>query len=567
MIRHIRWQVVLVALGLVLSALLLSRQAVGLEEVYVPSSGGTLIEGVVGWPQYLNPLLSWSNPVDRDICALIFEGLTRYDESGRLVPQLATGWHVSLDGLVYTFWLRQDVRWQDGTRFSADDVIFTLSLIQAPGFRGSSSLADLWRSVLVEKVDDYTVTFTLAEAFAPFVDYTTVGILPAHLLADVEWADLMRHSFNRAPVGTGRFRVQGSGWQNNRLLLVANSLYRGQRPQLAGIQFHFFTDHESLLDAFTRGEVHTVSSIQMTDMARAQRLADMNIFTSNIPRYTMVMLNLRDPTAPFLQDVSIRQALLHGIDRPRVIAEVIYGQGTVANSPLYPGSWAHLADVAEYPYDFGRAARLLDGQGWPLPERDNQGTMLPESELLPQGVRSRDGRELSFRLTAVRSTLHEALARTLVQAWDQLGIRVTVELIEPGELLPTLRNGGFQAILVDVDMTGDPDLYSFWSESAAEEGQNYGNWMDRRASQLLEEARQLSNVGQRTIRYYRFQQIFAEQVPALLLYHHTYSYGVSDQVQQVTMGPLTHAADRFATVGDWFLVWREVIIRSTKPEF
>jgi ABC-type transport system substrate-binding protein len=116
-------------------------------------------------------------------------------------------------------------------------------------------------------------------------------------------------------------------------------------------------------------------------------------------------------------------------------------------------------------------------------------------------------------------------------------------------------------------MTGDPDLYSFWSESAAEEGQNYGNWMDRRASQLLEEARQLSNVGQRTIRYYRFQQIFAEQVPALLLYHHTYSYGVSDQVQQVTMGPLTHAADRFATVGDWFLVWREVIIRSTKPEF
>lgn len=568
MIRHIRWQIVLVVLGIVLSAVLLSYQAVGLEEVFVPASGGTLIEGIAGRPQYLNPLLSAGNPVDRDICALIFEGLTRYDEQGRLVPALANGWNVSLDGLVYTFWLRQDVRWQDGINFSSDDVVYTFQLLQDPGYTGPSDVAALWRSVTVEKVNRWTVSFSLQEPFAPFLDYTSVGILPVHLLDGVTAAELPAHSFNRDPVGTGLFQVESSDWENGSLILTANPFYRGGRkPQLAGIEFRFFRDYASALTAYEQGEVHSVAQIQLWDVPRAQALAGLDLYTSSTPHYTMILLNLLDDSKGPFQERAVRQALMYGLDRPGLIASVVNGQGTVAHSPVFPGSWAYYGDVKQYDYSPKVAAELLDSAGWLVPVPAVPEVSLLESEELQAGVRSRGEQELSFTLVAAADTLQETLANEIARQWARLGVRATVLPVESGQIPQILEEGEFAAILVDVDMRGDPDLYPFWSESAVSEGQNYAGWRNREASELLEQARQLTNLGQRATLYYQFQQIFAEQVPALLLYHRTYTYGVSDQVQQVTMGPLTDPSDRFATVSDWFLVWREISIRRSSPQY
>lgn len=564
MIRHIRWQIVLVVLGVILSGVLLSYQAVGLEEIFIPASGGTLVEALVGGPQNLNPLYAPTNPVDRDISALIFEGLTRYDETGRLVGDLATGWNISLDGLTYTFWLRQDVRWQDGIPFAADDVLYTVGIMQDPGYTGPADLAALWRTVEVVKLNTYTVVFTLAEPYAPFLDYTTIGILPIHLLQNVSAGQLARNDFNQNPVGTGRFQLAGA-WDDEHLLLAANPLYRDRRPKLAGIEFRFFPSHGAALAALEAGQVHSVSNIQWQDIPHAQSLPDLNLFTSSLPRHTAILLNLRNDALPFFLDKTVRQALLTGLDRPALIAQVLNGQGTVADSPLYPGSWAYFGDIQTYPFDPDRAAELLDSAGWLLPEVTGEETMLEENDAFQQGVRAKEDQELSFRLLAIAGSLQQDLAQQAALQWARIGVRATVIPVEPADLPRMLQEHDFDAAIVDVDMRGDPDLYALWSESAIEEGQNYGGWQNRPASETLEQARTLSNPGQRTILYYRFQQLFADELPALLLYYHTYSYGVSSQVQQVSMGPLTDPSDRFATVADWFLAWREVIIRKTKP--
>ncbi len=567
MIRHIRWQILLVLLGTILAGVLLSYQAVGLEQVFVPASGGTLVEGVAGWPRYLNPLLSFDNPVDRDISALVFEGLTRYDERGQLVPALASGWNVSLDGLVYTFWLRQDVRWQDGISFTADDVIFTIGLLQDPGYTGPADLAALWRAVEVEQINRWTITFALQEPFAPFLDYTTLGILPVHILDGVTAAELPLHPFNRNPIGTGRFAVKSDDWESGRLEMSANMLYREKRPQLLGVEFRFFPDYGSILTAYEEGQVNSVGSVQMNDIPRAQAMEDLDLFTSSLPEYSMVLLNLQNEDLPFFAETKTRQALLYGVDRPALIASALNGQGTVAHSPIAPGSWAYFADVPRYEHDPQKAAGILDAAGWRLPEQTGEGVQLLESEDLLEGVRSREGLELSFVLTVAADTMHQTVAIELARQWAQLGARVVVQPIQPGEILPLLEGGEFEAVLVDVDMRGDPDLYPFWSESAVLEGQNYGGWRDRMASELLEQARQLPGRGQRTTLYYRFQQIFALEVPALLLYNHAHTYGVSSQVKQVTMGPLTDPSDRFSTINNWFLVWREVVIRKSRPSY
>jgi peptide/nickel transport system substrate-binding protein len=566
MVRHIRWQILLVVMGTILAGVLLSYQAVGIELELVPASGGTLVEALVGQPQYLNPLLSQNNPVDRDICALVFEGLTRYDEHGQLVPALASGWNISGDGLVYTFWLRQDVRWQDGIGFSADDVLFTIQLLQDPGYTGPADLGVLWNSVEVERLNRWTVTMTLQEPFAPFLDYTTIGMLPVHLLDGVTAAELPDQPFNGSPIGTGPFRVEESDWESGRLLLSANGLYReGKIPKLSGVEFQFFSDYGSALTAYEGGQVNSVGKVIAADMPRARALGNINLYTSSLPRETMILLNLQSEELSFFQDKRVRQALLMGLDRPTLIADILSGQGMVAHSPIFPGSWAYFGEVMQYEHDPERAAQRLDGAGWLLPEENDSQAHLVESEMLAGGVRTREERELSFSLLAAANTTHELLANEIAHQWGEMGIRVTVDPVEPGRISERLEAGDFQAALIDVDMRGDPDLYSLWSESAVQEGQNYGGWRHREASELLEQARQLTNVGQRTTRYYHFQQIFAEEVPALLLYFQTYTYGISDQVQQVSIGPLTTPSDRFASISDWFLVWREVVIRKSSP--
>ena len=565
-IRYIRWQILLAASGLILAAVLLSYQAVGMEEVSVPAAGGRLVEGVTGWPQYLNPLISLDNPVDRDICALVFEGLTRYNERGRLEPALATGWNVSLDGLVYTFWLRQDVLWQDGIGFSADDVLFTIGLLQDPAYPGPVDLAALWRTVHVQKVNPWTVTFTLREPYSPFLEFTTIGILPAHLLDGVTGARLTNLAFNRQPVGIGRFRVATPNWEDGRLLLTVNPLYWDEsRPRLQEIEFRFYPDYESVLSAFEVGEIHSMGNIRQADIVRGESVEDAALFTASLPRYTAVLLNLQDDALPFFQDRMVRQALLYGINRSALIADVLDGQGTVAHSPISPGSWAYYGDIRRYDYDADSAAEALDAAGWRLPARDGQGTGLVESEALRDGVRIRDDSELSFALFTTGSPAHEMLARALSAYWAKLGIRATVQTVGATELFRALESGEFAAALVDIDMQGDPDLYAFWSESAIREGQNYSGWRHRQASELLEQARQLHEIEQRTTLYYHFQQIFADELPALPLYFHTFTYAVAGDVQNVSMGPLTEPSDRFATVNDWFLVWREVIIRRINP--
>ena len=136
MIRHIRWQILLFLVGIGLLITLLVYVAWNFTTVWVGGSGGTYVEGLAGTPQFINPLLSQTYEVDGDLCTLLFNGLTRLDHHGVVVPDLAQNWEVSSDGLTYTFHLRSGVRWHDRTPFTADDVVFTIKLLQDPNFPG-----------------------------------------------------------------------------------------------------------------------------------------------------------------------------------------------------------------------------------------------------------------------------------------------------------------------------------------------------------------------------------------------------------------------------------------------
>jgi len=324
--RHIRWQILLIVLGAVLVAVLLAYLALKYTTVLRPGYGGTYVEGAIGSPQYVNPLLSGYNQTDRDICALVFSGLTRMSERGEVVPDMARGWDVSPDGLTYTFYLRSNLFWHDGTPLTADDVLFTIQLLQDPTFPGSPDLGlTLWHMVTAEKLDRRTVRFTLAEPYAPFLDYTTVGIVPAHVLTGTLPSELPGASFNLNPIGSGPFQLEEIQAEEGAITAVTLKLaptYYRDRPYIDRVQFRFYPSFQTALNAFEAGEVEAISRVPAADIDRARAVPNLSLFSTHMARYSMILLNQQRDDLPFFREAEVRQALLYAIDRQGIIDRV-----------------------------------------------------------------------------------------------------------------------------------------------------------------------------------------------------------------------------------------------------
>jgi peptide/nickel transport system substrate-binding protein len=551
LIKHFRWQVIITLLGIALLGSLLGYLAFTCATVVIPTAGGTYVEGLAGRSQYLNPILCQYNQVDRDLCSLIFNGLTKLNERGEVIPDLAERWEVSDDCLVYTFHLRRDVLWHDEVPFSADDVVFTVQAMQDPGYQGPSYLAELWQSVEVVKVNSHTVKFTLGEPFAPFWDYTAIGILPAHLLADVPAESLPNDPFNLHPIGTGLFELEEVNAEY--ALLQANPDFYGPRPYLDKIKFRFYPDHESVLSAYERGEVQGISRVLPEDLPKVvEANSDLQLFSAQLTGYTLIFLNLKDPDLPFFQEKLVRQALLYAIDRQELVDRVLKGQGLVAHSPILPETWAYDDGVVKYEYNSERAKDLLNEAGWLTPAHSSAagGTLREKAEA-----------KLTFTLLTDDDPLHVELAKEIARQWEIIGVKATLRTESSGLVREYLAPRRFEALLIDLELHGDPDPYPLWhSTQANNEGQNYAGFVNYEVDTLLQEARCTHDLGRRAELYRRFQEIFADEVPSLLLYYPIYTYAVDEKIRGVQLGPLGDPSDRFRNVTEWYIVTKRVIV-------
>ena len=542
--RYLRWQAAIAVLGLALLAALLRYAAYNFTSVTVPDRGGTFVEGVAGNPQYLNPLLSQYNQVDGTLCALLFDGLTKLDEQGNVVPDLAETWTISADGLTYDFRLRAGLQWHDGAAVTAADVLYTVGAMQADDFPGVSWLKVLWQSVEVaapEGPDGLAVQFRLEQPLAPFLDYTTIGLLPAHLWQAVPVAQMRESQFNTRPVGTGPFQL--GQISATRIELAVNPRYHGAVPYLTGLAFRFYPDHQSLLPAFDRGEIDGVSSIWPAEIDAAAKRENLQLFTAPLSGYTLIYLNLQNPNVPFFEEKPVRQALLYALDRQGLIDTTLHGQGVVAHTPILPGTWAYDAEASRYDYDPEHARQLLDEAGW----ADSDG----------DGVRDRDGEKLAFILLGDNQAMIEAIAT----AWAQIGVQVAAQNVTlPGLTSDFLAPRTFDAALVHWELAGDPDPYPLWHSTQIQDGQNYAGWDDAAADAAIEQARAITDRAVRREHYVQFQRLFADEAPALLLYHPVYTYGVRDKVHAVQLAPLNSPADRFRNIADWYIVTKRITV-------
>ena len=546
MISSIRWQALLAFSGVALVFVLVGYLALILRPTTVPAEGGTYIEALVGMPQYINPILCQRNAVDADLAALIFTGLTRVDARGEIVDDLAASHEVSEDGQVYTFHLRHNVRWHDGEPFTAEDVVFTVRALQDADFQGLPYLAELWRSVAVEKGDDYTVRFTLAEPFAPFLDYTTIGLLPAHLLRDVPARLLPRNRFSLTPVGTGPFRLEEISPE--KAVLSANPHFYGPRPYIKRLEFKFYSDMGSALQACATGEVEGLGGLRPEDLGEVSAIEEARLFSAPLSGYVIVLLNL---DSPLFKEKAVRQALLYALDRQKIVDEIWHGQGLVAHSPILPLSWAYEPLLRHYNHEPEKACALLEEAGW----RDEDG----------DGVREKEGQKLEFALLTSDEARRVQMVEEIARQWAQVGVRAKPQKAGlEGLVRDFLQPRRFQAALVEWRaLPPDPDPYPLWHStqipSQGESGQNYAGFSHREADELMEEGRRLLDRARRIELYRRFQEIFVAEVPSLPICYPVYNYLVDSRIKGVQIGPLFTPAERFRTLAQWYILSRRRI--------
>lgn len=548
---RIRLQVVVALLTIALLLVVTGYAAFSVTTVRVPKAGGTYVEGVAGNPHTINPILCQSNPVDGDLASLIFTGLTQVNEKGEILPDLARNWEITREGTAYTFHLREDVRWHDGAPFTADDVVFTINTIKNPDFHGAPSLSEMWRTVVVEKVDTHTVRFVLREPFAPFIDYTTVGILPAHILGNLSVEALEESKFNASPVGTGPFKI--GEVSARRVLLLANEDFYRPRPYLERLEFVFYPDAPSVFEARGRGEIDGIARVLPQHLEPIRQDDTLNLYSAPLSGYNMVFLNL---DRVIFQERAVRQAMMWALDRQALVDDVLKGQGIVIHSPILPRSWAYYDEVLKYERNPQKAIAILEEDHWFDDDED--------------GVRERGDLTLEFEIATneddpTRVALIEAISEQLAA----VGIRAIPRTVSWEDLVgQSLRLRRFDAVLSGwQNLPPDPDPYPYWHSSQVdEEGLNFSRYMSEEADAILAQARATTDKEQRVALYGEFQELFARDVPSLLLYQPVYNYAVDTRVNDVQMGPMFDASDRFRTIDRWYIETERMLYSEAREK-
>lgn len=499
--------------------------------VKVPAYGGSLTEGEVGSPQFINPLLAISD-ADRDLSSLVYAGLMGLSGSGELVPVLAEKYTVSDDGKTYTFDLRADAKFSDGTPVTAADVVFTIEKAQNAALK-SPKYAD-WSGVSASAIDAHTVRLTLGKPYAPFLQLTTLGILPSRLWQNISNEEFPFSTLETNPVGAGPFKVANISRDASGLiksvLVVENPFYVLGRPYLDKIRFNFYSRSEDLASGLASGDEESAYDVSAKGALTAPYARVFGVFFN--PSEKQVYSRLE-----------VRKALSLALDRQQIVDSMLGGYATAIMGPVPPGENVKQTPVPQPQDPTAAGAAVLQASGWVY-----DGTL--------RVWKNAAAKQTLDRITIRTSNVPELknVASKVKEEWEQLGIPVDIELYEPGDLSQNvIRPRKYEALLYGMVIGRDQDLYAFWdSQERNDPGLNIALYANKTVDALLEDARSSSDQVKRTADLQKVEDLVAADYPAAFIYAPDFTYAVPQDLQGVVLPQIITPSDRFATVASWY---------------
>ncbi len=473
----------------------------------------TLIVGTTDPKGEFVPIYS-STLYDSWVNKLVFDGLITNNEKGEPIPNVAESYEVSEDGKTYTFKLNKGIKFTNGQELTAKDVAFTFTSICDPGYDGPrmdavSNLVgyeeynkgDAKSVEGIKVIDDYTISFTNKNVDAAGIWNFEYGIMPESVYKFEKGNFQAVKDKLLEPVGSGAYKfVHFKPGQE--VKFEKNPDYWKGEPKIPYIVMKV-TNAQTLLQELMAGTVdidRVGAKPENIDPLKQAGFLNLDLYMQN--GYGYIGLNYGSDK---VKDPKVRQALLYGLNREGFMQSYYQGYGQVYNSHILPTSWAYNPDVPKYEYNPEKANQLLDEAGW----KDTNGN----------GVRDKDGVELELQwLTYTGSKYVDALIPIVQQSWEQIGVKVTPELMEFGTMMDKVNNREYDIFNGAWNLSIDPDPSGIFAISQdVPGGFNNIGWRNEEADKLLKEGKGTTNQEERKKAYAEWQLKFSEDVPYILL--------------------------------------------------
>ncbi|APA51367.1 ABC transporter substrate-binding protein [Campylobacter jejuni] len=487
----------------------------------------TLIVAVENEISRINPAYSEDHDA---VINLVFSGLTRFDENMSLKPDLAKSWDVSKDGLVYDIFLRDDVLWHDGVKFSADDVKFSIEAFKDP--KNNSSVYVNFEDIKsVEILNPSHVKITLFKPYPAFLDALSIGMLPKHLL---ENENLNTSSFNQNPIGTGPYKFVK--WKKGEYVeFKANEHFYLDKVKTPRLIIKYVFDPSIASAQLKNGKIDA-ALIDVSLLNIFKNDENFGILREKSADYRALMFNFDNE---FLKDLKVRQALNYAVDKESIIKNLLHDYAFVANHPL-ERSWANSKNFKIYKYDPKKAEDLLVSAGF---KKNKDGNF------------EKDGKILEFEIWAMSNDpLRVSLAGILQSEFRKIGV-VSKVVAKPA--------GSFDYSKVDSFLIGwgsplDPDFHTFRvfesSQDSAlnDEGWNFGHYHDKKVDIALQKARNTSNLEERKKYYKDFIDALYENPPFIFLAYLDFALVYNKDLKGIKARTLGHHGVGFTwNVYEW----------------
>lgn len=539
----------------IISTLLILRNINASFMISVPMKGGSVSEGIVGTPRFINPILAYSD-VDQDLVSLIYSGLMRKNADGTINPDLALKYEVSKDGLTYVFTLRDNIYFHDEKDITADDVVFTINKIKDTIIK--SPKKGNWDGISVEKIDTKTVKFVLKQPYTSFLENTTIGIMPAHI-----WngSPIELNNANTEPIGSGAFMVNKISKQSTGLIdyydLLPFKKFNLMEPYLKKFTLHFYPNEENLISALLNKEVDQISSITPIN-AEMLKEKGYRIESLTLPRVFGLFFN--QSQNQIFTDKNVIKAIDLAINKEKIVRDILLGYGIVIDNPIPPNminyQKLNKENVISREEKISKAKDILNKDGWKIGDDGFlQKTTIDKKK-------KKTTNYLEFSISTGNAPELANSANLIKQDLENIGIKVDVKTFEIGNLNQgVIRPRKYDALLFGQIINHESDLFAFWHSSQRKDpGLNVAMYTNAKVDKILEDAFTTTDEQARIKKYAQFEDEIKKDMPAIFLYSPDFIYIISKNIQGFSIDHITTPGDRFLNSHLWYTntdnVWK-----------
>jgi len=512
---------------------LLSSESLGV--LILNKSKNRIVEGTVGSITNLNPLYIPTTQAERDVEAMLFTKFIEISVDGKPIPSIAERWVVTGDYTKYEFTLREDLKWHDGELITVDDVVYTFkTAIDLSKRLSQDTIGQVIQDVIVKKVDDKRVLFTIPEKNATFFEAISVYIVPEHILGESRLNDIEDHSFSVYPVGSGDYKIIQN---NSNGVVLENTDFNSNNKYY---EYRIFRSYHELELAFRNGLLDIISGVPSAKLEYVNEYKS-GFTVYDYPLYFRKKILFFNNRIKKFSDVSLRKGLNYITDKESLL-DMARIDGTISKSSIPANSWVFDKSLDYYLYNSKKAKAEFKAAGYII----NKNTGYYESS---------DGKILSFTLTYLDNETNFRLADSMKKLWQNEGILLELEPLNMDRLSKeVLATRDFEILLYEIELTVDPDQYDLWHSLRIDypylnlSGYNY-----ERADVYIERAREAVTKAERKENYILFQRLLMADAPVIFLYDPSFYLVVANRIKGFEHSKIKFPSDRYSSIEKWYV--------------